>query len=640
MGNWGVTTLQRTRTCRTSGLHQAPRPGRRPRRLLAEQQASVLPLIAIMLIPLMALLGGGIDMARSYLAENRIEEACDAGIYGAMKKMSAISSPGALPTDAQTIATSLFNSNFRNGDYGATGTTFSTTLDSSKTVHGTASASLPTTVMKIFGTDSMAIAADCSAVMPAVVGKNIDVMFVLESSASMGTTLSPTPRLDDVKAGIRGFYQNMAIANPNGRNRYGFVPFSANVSVGFLLKNEWMAQNWSYQTRTTDGTGAIEMKTYYANFVRKGGSFIEAVNSTYAATWDAALMNWICPQVPANHTSADTVTTVSTTTRSVPLGTETVKLMRRFVNGYKYRVARLNTTCTVYRATYMSYTEEYDEITTPVETSRGSYLYDKMSMDVSNWRSTSNGCIEERQTYFFTPDGSLPDFTQAIDLDIDRVPDSANVQTQWRPAYPNLIYQRRAMSQSDTSYSSNPNRTSVNYYNPLPISHCPAPARKLAEASASDLDAYLNTLSPAGYSYPDIGMIWGARLLSPSGIFADENADLSGKRSRRHLILIVDGPAETHVAAYGAYGSEPLDARRFSIGNPYGKTLNDIVDLRASIACQEAKKRKITVWMIAYNGTLPASYQSCAGSGRWFNASGTTGLNSALMQIAQSINIK
>ena len=90
----------------------------------------------------------------------------------------------------------------------------------------------------------------------------------------------------------------------------------------------------------------------------------------------------------------------------------------------------------------------------------------------------------------------------------------------------------------------------------------PCKAQKLQEMDADEVDTYLATLSPFGATYHDIGMIWGGRLISPTGLFASENADTPGTEKVRHLIFLTDGQTEPYDLAYGAYGIEGLDRRR------------------------------------------------------------------------------
>ena len=96
-------------------------------------------------------------------------------------------------------------------------------------------------------------------------------------------------------------------------------------------------------------------------------------------------------------------------------------------------------------------------------------------------------------------------------------------------------------------------------------------------------------------------MIWGGRLLSPTGLFAAENADLPGKPTNRHLIFLTDGLTEPRDIAYGAYGIEPLDQRRWSESSSL--SLTQVVEKRFAVACDEVKKRNITVWVIGFGTT-------------------------------------
>ena len=59
-------------------------------------------------------------------------------------------------------------------------------------------------------------------------------------------------------------------------------------------------------------------------------------------------------------------------------------------------------------------------------------------------------------------------------------------------------------------------------------------------------------------------MIWGGRLISPTGLFADENADLSASApTSRNLIFLTDGETAPYDLSYSSYGVEPLDQRRW-----------------------------------------------------------------------------
>jgi hypothetical protein len=165
---------------------------------------------------------------------------------------------------------------------------------------------------------------------------------------------------------------------------------------------------------------------------------------------------------------------------------------------------------------------------------------------------------------------------------------------------------------------------------------CPQKAQKLAEISASELDSYLSSLTPSGKTYHDIGMVWGARLLSDKGLFASENA---GKNVSRHLIFMTDGDTDTAIEDYDAYGISAIDRRRASdlLSLPT-KSLGDIeVALRFSALCKDVKAKNMTVWVIAFGTSLTKMLEDCASPGKAFQAANASELNDAFAKIASDI---
>src|SRR3546814_19000485 len=80
--------------------------------------------------------------------------------------------------------------------------------------------------------------------------------------------------------------------------------------------------------------------------------------------------------------------------------------------------------------------------------------------------------------------------------------------------------------------------TDTDYYNNVPYA-CPREARLLQVwSSVSTFDDYVDSLTPSGNTYHDIGLLWGARLMSPTGIFASDNAftQNGGQRSEERRV--------------------------------------------------------------------------------------------------------
>ena len=133
-------------------------------------------------------------------------------------------------------------------------------------------------------------------------------------------------------------------------------------------------------------------------------------------------------------------------------------------------------------------------------------------------------------------------------------------------------------------------------------------------------------------------MIWGGRLLSPTGIFAAENADVPGKPTSRNLIFLTDGLTAPLDVSYGTYGIEPLDKRRWNPNSPVlGLSLTNVVEKRFSVACSEVKKRNITVWVIGFGTTLSPFLTDCAGPGHYFEANNAAQLTDVFGKIATQL---
>jgi hypothetical protein len=59
--------------------------------------------------------------------------------------------------------------------------------------------------------------------------------------------------------------------------------------------------------------------------------------------------------------------------------------------------------------------------------------------------------------------------------------------------------------------------------------------------------------------------------------------------------------------------------------------------MRFAIACNEVKKRNITVWVIGFGTTMNDVMKDCAGDGRWFQADDAEELSETFEQIAKSM---
>lgn len=637
-------------------------------RLRRDTGGNALPLMAAAVVPLLAMIGGGVDMGRSYLSQTRLQQACDAGVLAARKKLgSQVVTDGIVPADVATAGNNFFNINFLAGSYGSENRTFEMTLEENYAISGVASVDVPTTIMTIFGYSNVPVEVQCQARLNF---SNTDIMFVLDTTGSMtetnpGDTMT---RITALRSVVKTFHAQVEGSKGGGtRVRYGFVPYATNVNVGHLLEDDWVVTNWNYQSRERVQTGTtIDTRSYDRNWQYVSGDWSPwTTHSTYAATYHAESTVWVPPSTSTG-VDGNTITTpgywrtnpayyscdgsqpsgtltvnstlLSTTTEPFagpPVGTRTIETYRTQWDGTSYSTNLSGSTCTITMSTATAYVSTYEWVTDPDEDTEEAWRYAQLPMDVSNWRSESNGCIEERDTYEIT-DYANVDLTRALDLDIDLVPTSDD-STKWRPMYPNIVYARSMLWNGSGSFTPAEVTTDDDYVAPGAggFAACPGAAMRLAEMSAAEVASYVDALPAEGSTYHDIGMIWGGRLLSPTGLFAADNADVDGQPTARHMIFLTDGLTSALDLSYSSYGVEPLDRRRWSQASAL--SLTETVEERFAVACAEVKKRNITVWVIGFGTTLNPVMTDCAGPGKSFEASDSAELNDIFSRIAASI---
>ena len=610
-------------------------------RLARNQAGNVMAMYAAALIPLLGLLGGGIDMSRIYLAKTRLQQACDAGALAGRKQMAG-GLWSANNGEANTVAANMFNANFQSGAYGTTGLTKSYS-ESNGMVTGIASVQVPMAVMQLFGQSIKTINVTCEAEMKI---PNTDVMFVLDVTGSMSSTNygDSDTKINGLKMAVRCFFETLAqidtVANcgstpsgspPNAQLRFGFVPYSTNVNVGKLLNNQWMADNWTYQSRQANmyvpsapSVGTTSQETSYS-FSKKSKCQNWASGSTTSG-------------LPASNSAPPsfTMTTYSYSFVSWNSGT---------------CVRQVTPSTTIYTkddngSFFLNWT--YKPVTFNVSGLKagGSNWNSSVTLPVgsngANTAITWNGCIEERQTVSAASYSPIPN--GANDLNIDMTPSAGDSTTQWGPALSGAVWGRYDNNGNTLNEVTTTSSLSHNIG-----TYCPAAARRLQMYTGStDFDTYVSTLTPTGNTYHDIGLIWGARLLSPTGLFASENAFTpSGGDIQRHMIFMTDGDACTGVENYTAYGANWWD-RRTTGSSPAPTdgctetgTLTQQVNARTEALCNAIRNQNITLWVISFgdgvSGTAQTRLQNCASPGRFYTASNTAALIDNFRSIAEEI---
>lgn len=623
------------------------------RRLARDVRGNTLAMMAAAMIPLAGLVGGGVDMSRLYITKTRLQHACDVGALAGRKAMGGgtWSQSNNLP---RTTAERFFDANFASNAYGSESLTRTFTETGGK-VTGTVSATVPMTLTRVIGRTTETLTVTCDAAMSL---PNTDIMFVLDVTGSMASKAASSDiktKIQALRGAVKCFYESVAQRNtsescnagaPTGgvtavQVRFGFVPYSVNVNVGKLLPTAYFADEWPYQSREMISTPATD-----ASWVQSGTPAVSTTKSTLTGV----------PSSECNDTSlasrGSTSEVINGNSRQVTTISYTaISWSNKKKGSCKTNKKTTKTTYTGQPGTNASQTWRYAQITHDISglkngTNWNSSFVLPIGNGFTNKTIAWDGCIEERETVRETDYDPIP--AGAHDLDIDLVPNTNDESTLWAPLLPGIIYTRKDVSGNGNNWDLAEITTTTEYGNGSQY-FCPTEARKLAEWNdPTAFESYVDSLTPSGNTYHDIGMLWGARLMSPTGIFASENAlTPSGGEIERHLIFMTDGEACTGVGNYTAYGIGWFDRRQTdenvvpTSGCNTSGTLTQQVNARLAGLCAAVKNKNITLWVIWFgvsNTTIENSLRSCATTGRFYSARNSADLDTVFGSIASEIS--
>ncbi|QDH34828.1 VWA domain-containing protein [Porphyrobacter sp. YT40] len=644
-------------------------------KLLHDKTANTLAISAAALLPLMAMVGGGIDASRYYMTAARMQAACDAGALAARRAMTDDNFTSA----HRQIGLNFFDQNFNEGMFGVDSRNREYTSDGEGTVIGNATGTLPASIMAAFGYNEFNITVTCSAEINI---SNTDIMFVLDTTGSMadcpatsGCNSGPGSKIVALREAVMNFYDTVeAATSASAQVRYGLVPYSQQVNVGFSLPRAYMADEHSYQSRvpvyevvqtvipgngvevgddilisqqtewitrsTSDLGSSRESDYYYRNREgrpdRNDNDDRDRCQITNRGTYTVGSQTWTISStsyVRQQYDDApiDTQAGCRGTVRKTRKATQDDVIPDRIEESIRFAYWRY---CQVDTADATPCNVE-NPAGSPAswETVDLSTLYDDNQIDLPLGNNgafethTWTGCVEEPSTVLTDNYSPIP--AAAHDLNINLVPE--NESQKWKPALNTAVWERRDSSNNRTTGFRN-----VNGNQARPGWVCPQPARKLSEISRSDLQAYLDALNASGNTYHDIGMLWGARFLSPRGLFAAENTTApNGDAIARHIVFMTDGAQVNNVENYSTHGIEWWDRRITGDGNSTREFNRRASRLQA--ICRAAQQENITVWVVAFGTTLTSNLTNCASPGRAFQANDSATLNARFQEIAQKI---
>ncbi|MFV1920230.1 MULTISPECIES: TadE/TadG family type IV pilus assembly protein [Sphingomonas] len=535
------------------------RAGARPflSALARDVRGNTLMLVAAALIPLMAMIGSGVDMARGYMAQDQLQQACDAGVLAARRLLS-----GSQLTDAvNNEAKAYFNFNFPQGTYDAAAFTPVVTVPKLGTVRMTASTTIPTAIMGILGFKTMALSASCSATQDFV---STDIMLVLDMSGSMNCppgqagacneVEQPGSKMAALRSAATSLYDTLAGAqnqlHANSlRLRYGFVPYNGTVNVGRILyaKNPDYIRGPTYPYQTRVWVPTTRTTTSFRS---------ESDCAALGGTWSRFFL------------SLGYCTYQEVTGGAWSYGQYWVDVSR-YVTG----------------------------ATVPVPT--------QTNGSTARWA----GCIEERKTNNGTINGGSGTTApaDAWDLDVTRIPNSDD--SRWGPWWPEVEFGRDATAQRTRSdyCASEASRLTEYYNNKQGFTNYLANLKPLGST-------YHDIGMIWGARFIASEGIFAGPAETNDQFTADNPSKIRGFSVRKYLIFMTDGDLSPTLDEYSSYGIENLDKRVLGSAAVTGTNQVNRHLQRFRMACNAAKGQNIDVWVIAFSTTLTSEMQNCASS--------------------------
>ena len=638
---------------------------------LRDERANMMFLTAAAILPVIGLIGSGIDIGRAYMAELRLQQACDAGVLAGRRAMSG----GTYTPAAAAEANKMFNFNFTRNAYGSHGVTFASQAQGTSNVTASASATLPTALMQIFNFEKFDLAVTCTAKLEI---SNADVMMVLDVTGSMINTNSgdSVNRITALKAATMDFFDTLTTADVgDGRLRFGVVPYSSAANVGHIIyaKNPaWLSNTTKLPSRTAQAPSWINASTVNNGSTTNGTAYVVANYANNGSTISGKNAT-TCPQTTKAATTAALYSTPALVQTGQTVGDDKRVTTRNSNQPYRYTEYRYVWTTSPNTCSEQQRTMEYlrTQPQTVTEDRQQNYIYDDYTYDVSSVKSgtalstatgdfgvaysaTWGGCLIERKTTAFSANATAP--ATALDMDVDTAPTSDD-DTKWKLLIPEVSFPRASGPGSQPS--STTVAATVSYKNVTKDSGtngswqryskywangwgvCPAAAMKLTTQTANDRSSfnnYVQSLQPVGGTYHDAGMVWGVRLLSPDGMFADENADSTSPNKRpisRHIVFMTDGDMSANMGNLGFQGYEWVAKR---VGGTSDADLTTRHNNRFAQLCERAKGKNITVWVVSFGVSLNSSLTNCATPGKAYQANNAAQLNENFQAIARQIS--
>ncbi len=200
--------------------------------ILRDTRGSVLPIMAAAFVPTAAMIGGGIDFGRAYLANSKLQGAVDSAALAAVRaKQLTINSTG----ESENIGKDYMRANFPVGYLGADLTNQQVQVsetDNLVKAEVSASGTIETTLLRLVGIDTLPIAAQAVAEASDTLPNSVEALLVLDNTGSMEGA-----RMTALKKASKSFV-DVIYGNKESRDGFavGILPYNTMVNVGRLVR--------------------------------------------------------------------------------------------------------------------------------------------------------------------------------------------------------------------------------------------------------------------------------------------------------------------------------------------------------------------------------------------------------------------
>ncbi len=143
-----------------------------------------------------------------------------------------------------------------------------------------------------------------------------------------------------------------------------------------------------------------------------------------------------------------------------------------------------------------------------------------------------------------------------------------------------------------------------------PNYYCPRTPLTPLVTSPTELKESIDTMSAAGYTYGNYGMVWGGRVISPEFPF-EEGVDWDNEYWRKAVVMMTDGNNTMHYK-YSTYGPT----------QDHNITPSDLNDRFVEV-CDDLKSKGIIIYTVTFYSNISEStkdyYRGCATSEDYYH---------------------